>query len=156
MSSLKPITKMDDPFTDTGACVRRLYAQYKRTPRLVVACDFDETLFDFHKAGFTFPRAINLLKRCNALGFYVVIFTASNDGRFPFIEWYMRMIGVKIDAINENVLEESFKYGKSRKIFYNIFLDDRCGLGQAIDILDQTLTKIETKEFYNEALKTSC
>lgn len=153
MSSPMSITRMDDPFTDTGACVRRLYAQYKTTPKLVVAVDFDHTIFDFKQLGYSFPRAISLLKRCNALGFYVVIFTASNEARFPFIQWYMRMIGVEIAAINENVLEESFKYGKSRKIFYNIFLDDRAGLLQAMDILDQTLTKIETKEFYKNTNK---
>ena len=49
-----------------------------------------------------------------------------------------------IDAINENVIDpEESGFGESRKIFFNILLDDRAGLGQAYNILDQLLVEIE-------------
>lgn len=134
---------MNDPFLHTDFAVNRLFEQYKRTPRLIVACDFDETLYDFHNKGYKFPHVIQLLKRCNYHNFYIVIFTSSLKSRHEFIRYHCEQIGIKIDGINENVVETPFGQDGA-KIFYNIFLDDRAGLGQACEILEKTLDLIES------------
>lgn len=84
---------------------------------------------------------INLLKRCKEHNFYIVLFTASDPIRFPFMHEYMNARGVQVDAINENPIPLPF--GNHRKIYYNIFLDDRAGLSSATAILAALLHKID-------------
>lgn len=134
---------ISDPYFITDRCVDRLYEQWKKTPKICVAVDFDDTLFDFHQKGFEFNNVIDLLKECQKQGFYIVIYTASAKERHAFIVDHMTSLGIKIDAINKNVFESQF--GNDGKIFYNIFLDDRAGLLQAFHILHGLLTRIKTE-----------
>ena len=135
------MTKLD-PFFDTTKCIDRLYKQYLSTPRLIIAVDFDLTIFDFHNEGYEFPKIISLLKRCNNHNFYIVIFTSSKKDRYNFIEEYCKKINIKIDGINKNIVETPYSEEGS-KIFFNLFLDDRSGLQQAYEILNGTLNKSE-------------
>jgi hypothetical protein len=132
---------MMDPFTSTSNIVKRLHKEYKKHPKLIIACDFDDTLYDFHKRGALHERAINVVKQCNALGFYVVLWTASAPERFNFMKTYMKDNGIHVDAINENPIKLPF--GNNGKIYYNILLDDRAGLGQALDALEIFLDNIQ-------------
>lgn len=131
---------MTDPFSITSNIVKRLHKEYKKHPKLVVAVDFDDTLYDFHKLGDLHERAINVVKQCAALGFYVVLWTASAPERFNFMKKYMKDNGIHVDAINENPIKLPF--GNNGKIYYNILLDDRAGLGQALDALEIFLDNI--------------
>ena len=128
-----------DAYFNTERAVARLYNEWKKHPRLIVACDFDDTVYDTHENGFTFDRVISLLKRCKELDFYVVVFTASKVERYPMIEEHFNKLGIKIDGINKNVIELPF--GNNGKIYANIFLDDRAGLAQAYTTL-LTLTEL--------------
>lgn len=129
-----------DTFFSTNYAIQRLYNEWEKHPKLLIACDFDETIFDFHKKGTNHEMVIALLKKCNELGFYVSLFTASKPERYDFMRRHMTELGVKIDAINENVIE--LKYGNNGKIYYNILLDDRAGLGQAYTILSSVIEMI--------------
>ena len=132
---------MSDPYFDTDACVERLLKQYKKNPKLIVALDFDDTLYDFHQQGHRYDKVIELVKECQKVGFYVVIFTASQKKRYPFIIEHTHSLGIYPDGINENVIESPF--GNEGKIFYNILLDDRSGLFSAYEILKLTIEKIK-------------
>lgn len=131
---------MTDPYTSVAACVKRLLDQHARTPRLLLAVDFDSTLFDFHCLGETYSRAIKLVRRAQAAGFYITIFTASRPDRYPFIIEHCASLDIRVDAINQNVIESPF--GNDGKIFFNLLLDDRAGLGQALDTLEIVLDRI--------------
>jgi len=133
---------MEDRFTDTAQCVERLYETWQRHGRLLVSADMDATLFDFRKRGETYPRTIGLLKRCQKLGWLITIFTASAESRHPEILAYAQSLGLIIASINKNPIDKLI-YGRAGKIFYNLLLDDRCGLGQACEILSLTLDKVE-------------
>jgi hypothetical protein len=132
---------MTDPFSSTSNIVKRLHKEYSKHPKLVVAVDFDDTVYDFHKLGALHERAINTVKQCAALGFYVVLWTASAPERFNFMKKYMNDNGIHVDAINENPIKLPF--GNNGKIYYNILLDDRAGLGQALDALEIFLDNIQ-------------
>jgi MoaA/NifB/PqqE/SkfB family radical SAM enzyme len=134
-----------DTFCSTNNAILRLYREWEKHKKLMVAVDFDDTIFDFHKKGNDHSMVINILKKCNELGFYVTIFTASKPERYDFIRNHMKELGVKIDAINENVVQ--LPYGNNGKIYYNILLDDRAGLGQAYTTL---LSVIEMIRMANE------
>lgn len=140
-----------NPFEQTDRCVDRLYKEWKKHPRLVVACDFDDSCFNFHNyPDVSYDRITYLLQECKRLNFFVVCFTASPVSRYGFIrEHFKSVIGVEIDGINENVIDTP--YGKNGKIFYNIHLDDRCGLGQSMDILETLILKINKKTMWEEA-----
>lgn len=125
---------MTDPFTITSKIVQRLHKEYNRHPKLIIACDFDDTVYDFHQQGAWHDRVHDVLRKCNELGFYVVLWTASDPKRFAFMKEYMQDINVHISAINENPIELPF--GNHKKMYYNILLDDRAGLGQALDALE--------------------
>jgi hydroxymethylpyrimidine pyrophosphatase-like HAD family hydrolase len=141
---------MNDPYFSTSECVNRLFNEYKKHEKLIIAVDFDDTLFDFHKKGFTYGKVINLLKECQNLGFYIVIFTGNENELL--IREYCKSLGIEISSINENPIK--LPYGNGRKIYYNILLDDRAGLGQAVEILEMLISKIELKKFYEEAQKS--
>lgn len=133
-----------DPFFNTENCVNRLLEVYRENPRLIIAVDFDDTMYDFHKKGYLFPHVADILRESQKLNFYIVAFTASIPSRFEFIRTYCQDIGIRLDAINENVIESPF--GNSGKIFYNLLLDDRAGLGQAYEILQKTIELVKKNE----------
>jgi len=132
-----------DTFFDIKTCIDRLYCEWKKHPKLIIAVDFDDTVFDFHNRNQVHDNVINLLHECKKEGFYIVVFTASKPERYDFIKDYMEMKGIEIDGINKNVIE--LPYGNNGKIYYNILLDDRAGLFQAVTILTSVLFKIRNK-----------
>jgi len=132
-----------DTYFDTNKCVERLFEEWKKHPKLIIACDFDDTVFDCHRKGHNFDKVFDLLKECKQLEFYVVIFTAGKIERYPFITQYMEDHGVKIDGINQNPIP--LPYGNNVKIYANIFLDDRAGLFQAATILLMLINKIKSQ-----------
>ena len=132
-----------DPFTSTSKIVERLHKEYNKHPKLIVACDFDDTAYDFHNQGAQHTRVLEALRKCNELGFYVVLWTASAPERFNFMKEYMKEKQVHISAINENPIELPF--GNHKKMYYNILLDDRAGLGQALDALEILINDIKSK-----------
>lgn len=138
-------TKFDTYF-DTKYAADRLYAEWQKHPKLIIACDFDDTVYDTHKKGHTFDMVIGLLRECKKLGFYVVCFTASKVERYDLIREHYKSLGIEIDGINQNVIELPF--GNNGKIYANIFLDDRAGLFQAVTILTMVVERIkrETKQ----------
>jgi len=88
----------------------RLKKEYEEHGSLIVAVDFDETIYDFHKQGNTYPKVIQLLKRCNTNGFKLVIFTANKD--HDLVTEYCKKIGIEIAGININILPQFDGGGK--------------------------------------------
>ncbi len=135
---------MNDPFTTTSKCVERLLKEYNKHNRLIVAVDFDDTVFDYHSGGSGHERVLNALRECKKLGFYLVVWTASDPSRFDEMKVFMHDRGIKIDSINENPIPLPF--GNHKKIYYNILLDDRAGLGQSLDTLETVITIIKSTQ----------
>ena len=133
----------DDPYLEQINCVNRLYKEYEKHQKLIIATDFDSTVYDFEKAGTSHMKVIQILKECSDLGFYIVIYTASAPNRYAFMKEYLESRRIKVSAINENPIE--LPYGNSGKIYFNILLDDRAGLKDAYEVLQKVLKKIYDK-----------
>lgn len=132
---------LTDPYFDTARCVRRLLAQYRKHPRLIVGADWDETLHDFYQRGDTYPAVTQLLLDCQTLGFSLIILTSSPKSRHPEIHEGLAKLGLRADAINESpVVVWGAREGKP---YYNHFLDDKGGLFQAYVILQRAVTLIK-------------
>ncbi len=145
-----------DPYKNTRFAAARLFKEWQMHPRLIVACDFDDTVFDFHGADgdgyprFTHDSAINLIRDCAALNFYIVVFTASAPSRWDAIRKYMKeVVNVEIASINANPIP--LPYGNNGKMYYNILLDDRAGLGQAMNTLEFLIRKIKQQMHVSKA-----
>lgn len=111
----------------------RLEKEYLLHGDLVVAYDFDNTVFDYHKKGHSYEMVVNLIKRLSKIkGIDLVVWTGSAKDRYEFIADYLKGKGIPFNRINENPY---FFNSDSPKIFYSILLDDRAGLESAYDVL---------------------
>lgn len=110
-------------------CIDRLIKEWRKYGKIVIAVDFDNTIFDCHNEGKTYDYVINLLKRCKKIGCYIIVFTANDDPeRHKFIREYYKNLDIEIDTINDNVPAVPYT---TKKPYYNVLLDDRAGLPSA-------------------------
>jgi hypothetical protein len=128
-----------DYFRDDNNCINRLFDEWKRYGNLIIAFDFDNTVFDYYKKGYTYYEVIDLIRKCYDMGFHLTVFTSDDESRFPEIEEYLKKNNVPYDSINTT---PDFIPFKGRKVYYNHLLDDRAGLSSAYYILMETIQKI--------------
>lgn len=123
---------------------KRLYQEWLQHGKIIIASDYDDTLspwnFKSEEDLIEFDKTINLLRICKETGAYIVIFTACNADRFDEITQYCASKGLIIDGINKTPLD--LPYGKSGKIYANVFLDDRAGLNETLDMLHDCVYKV--------------
>ncbi|MEA5256621.1 hypothetical protein VB264_02425 [Arcicella aquatica] len=108
----------------------RLMEEYSIYKSLVIAFDFDDTVYDFHNKGRLYNDVIALLKKLKSINCYLICWTGQED--MVFVSNYLNQNGIPFDAINEN---PPFHQSKSKKIYANAYLDDRAGLFQVYNEL---------------------
>lgn len=128
--------------------VKRLVEEWMQHGKIIIALDFDDTIS---------PWKINSQLDCDALirkvidarlvGAYVVVFTACAEDRHPHISEYCAAKGLIIDGINRNPIE--LPYGNQNKIYANIFLDDRGGLDESVNIMQEAMYLVRAKKYGN-------
>ncbi len=131
----------ESPYFDTAACVERLLKEQREHGRLIVACDFDDTVYDFHGAGHTYDLVLALLRRCQAQGFWIMLFTGTHSDRWEWQKAWLAERGIEVHSVNSNPFPLPF--GNHGKPYYNLLLDDRAGLWQACDTLAALLGHVE-------------
>jgi len=134
--------------------IDRLKREYNEHKNLVIAFDFDNTIFDYHNKGLDLQPVIKLLQRCAKLGFTMCLHTATceetNSNHEKELErkkgYCEYGLGVKVSYVNESPLNpRHFDYTKIDKYkpFYSILLDDRAGLSASYNILKTTLDELK-------------
>lgn len=108
----------------------RLIEEYKNYGSLVVAYDFDDTVYDFHKKGRVYNDVIVLLRKLKSISCYLICWTGQED--LKFVSNYLIANEIPFDSINEN---PPFHKLKSKKVYANVYLDDRAGLHQVYNEL---------------------
>lgn len=123
--------------THPSFLLERLITQYKKQEQIVVAYDFDDTVHPMYCSDCGHVQSLlRLLKeKANA---YLIVFTSNED--IEYVENYLFNWEIPYDVINQNAPFVPFKEGK---IFYNILLDDKSGLGEVVNTLEQFLYLIE-------------
>ena len=122
-----------DRYLEISECVNRLVSDYKKHGNLFIGFDFDNTIFDYHKVGDTFPKLENLLRFLKSNNFNLILFTGNEDDKLIEIIDYCKSNGYEPTYVNENPIM------KTRKPYYNILLDDRAGLNDAYQTIVLTL-----------------
>lgn len=134
---------MEDRYLDLHENVNRLVNDYRTHGNIFVAFDFDNTVFDYHSMGDTFPKIENLLLDLKARGVSLILFTGNEGERLSKIISHCKERGYEPNYINENPIM------KTRKPYYNILLDDRAGLGDTYKTLILTLKTIDYEQLIN-------
>lgn len=134
-----------DKYLETDSAYSRLWAEYKKYNSLVVAVDFDDTLFDFHGTGGSYGLVQQLIRDLKTIGCYIIVWTGNSDK--VFIVDYMLKYNIPYDTINEN---PPFYKSESRKIYANVYIDDRAGLKQVYDDLTLLVYKAKKENYENK------
>lgn len=132
-----------DYYQNDSICVERLVDEYERYGMLIVAYDYDNTVFDYSRNDNKCSEVIKLLRECKQHGCHLTVFTSCNDDRIPEIEKYLTGNAIPFDSINET---PDFIPFRGRKVYYNILLDDRAGLSSAMNILWRVMYTIRGKQ----------
>lgn len=122
------------PYLNHTACVARLEEWHAKNGRLIVAYDFDNTVYDYHSKGHDYSEVVALLRRAKAAGCYLIVFTGNEDR--ALVAGYLAENAIPYDAINEHA---PFAPSPARKVYYNLLLDDAAGLESAFRQLEAFL-----------------
>ena len=107
--------------------------------------DFDDTIYDFHKKGRTYENVISLLHRWEKYS-EVSIFTGNGEDKYEMIEQYLKDNNIKYKGVN---CDSSVAFS-GRKIYANVYIDDRGGLIQIYNELLTLIEKIENGDVKHE------
>lgn len=121
-----------------------LLKQCEEHGSLLVAFDFDDTVSMFsahegYKRLHLINRAVLALRFAAQQGHKMICYTANPN--VEHIKTYCKFNDIKIDYLNRSPVDSG-----GGKIYYNIFLDDKCGLKSATDTLLAVLSKIQEKQ----------
>mgnify|MGYP003625970845 CR=1 FL=1 len=127
-----------DFYLNTENSFNRLLEEYNQHQSIVVAFDFDDTVYDFHKKGRLYDEVIELLRGLKSINCYLICWTGQQE--LDFVATYLRQNSIPFDTINEN---PPFYKSESKKIYANAYLDDRAGLKQVYDELNQLVLHVK-------------
>lgn len=116
--------------------IKRLANEWIDHDNIIIGVDFDDTIKPWREDITDHSEVISLLKKAQASNGIIIIYTGSPESRYAEIKEYCNQIGIHISKINENVI---IPFGDNRKIYCNIYLDDRSGLKEAMHILNSAL-----------------
>lgn len=125
-------------------CYNRLRREFLKYKKLIFCVDYDDTLYDFHHIGHTFENLLTLLKRWEPYS-EVIILTGNGEEKYAEISKYLTSKGVKYKGINC----QSSVYVAGRKVYANVYIDDRGGLPFVYHMLNKLINEIESGEIFN-------
>jgi hypothetical protein len=121
----------------------KLYGVYEQHQNLIIALDFDDTIFDWKNSGYDLEYIRDLVRRCQKhLNAKVILFTCREGLVLSEAIDYCNDQGIGLWGVNKNPDHPP----TSSKPFYNVLLDDKACLAEVAAVLERLL-----KEFGNEA-----
>lgn len=129
-----------DTYMNIDTCANRLYNEYKEYGNLIIAFDFDETVYS-EDGPETHAQMIELLQACGKLGFELIVYTCRPENEWDFVKDYLYSNEIPFHGINVESKTTTFPKSKE-KIFYNIFFEDRAGLKSAYESMVRCISLI--------------
>lgn len=136
-----------DYYLQSNSSYNRLENEFKKYGKLIFCVDYDDTIYDFHKKGRTYENVISLLHRWEKYS-EVIIFTGNGNDEYNKIINYLDEHNIKYHGIN---CDASISF-PGRKIYANVYIDDRAGLRQVYNELLTLIEKIEKGEIIYEGI----
>lgn len=110
----------------------RLLKEWETHGKIIIALDIGDTILPFRTATQEeCDDTINLVKECQRVGAWVIIYTCRNEAGCHEALEYCKTKDLHIDAVNKNPEGVNLPYGHTAKPYANIFLDDRAHLEAA-------------------------
>lgn len=96
---------------------------------MIIAVDFDGTLCDdrFPEIGEPNLKLIEYLIKQSNLGNTLILWTCRTGIYLEEAINFCCKQGLKFDYINENTIEVRNRFGDARKVYADVYLDDRMG-----------------------------
>lgn len=121
----------------------RLIDAHTKYGSIIIAVDYDDTIFDYTAPNNTGDYVFNLVLKCKQLAkSRVILFTCREGLALDAAISSAKGKGLTFDAVNENLPEVVLGY-VTRKPFYNVLLDDRSGLKETCEVLERFLEKVK-------------
>ena len=121
--------------------IKRLYNEWREHGKLIIAVDFDDTISPWKMASLEqCNRVIEIIRKAQETGALLTIHTACSPDRYDYVKNYCMERGLKVDSINKNAI--LLPYGNDTKPYANIFIDDRAGLEESLEILQSAMYQI--------------
>jgi hydroxymethylpyrimidine pyrophosphatase-like HAD family hydrolase len=94
---------------------------------MVIAVDFDGTIVEhrYPDIGKAIPNSLKVLKRLKAEGHILILWTYRSGDELNEAIKYCKKNGVEFYAVNNNSKDEVFDTSCSRKIYADLYIDDR-------------------------------
>lgn len=130
-----------DVLESTNNQIKKLEAQLLIHGKLIVAFDWDDTLFNTSNTT-SIPEikvARSLLELCNELGHIVILHTCRGEDHIKSLLNTLDF-NLEYDHFNTSPVDNS-DVGNGTKPYANIYLDDKAGLWQSIYVLRHVLEK---------------
>lgn len=136
--------QMKDRYLFQANVVNRLLEEYERYGRIIVAYDFDNTIFDFYSNGDTYPNVMKLLRDLKPYANFIV-YTCRPEKQYDEIKEYLDAHELPYDTINEPIIVLNGE-DKGSKLFYSVLLCDRAGLYSAFTALKEVVNILNERK----------
>lgn len=123
--------------TESSFLLDRLIDQYRKQDQIIIAYDFDDTVSPCYCMNCDDVQSVLRMSK-RILNAYLIVYTSNPDK--DKIKKFLYKYDIPYDSINENAPFVPFK-NPNDKLFYNILLDDKSGLGEAVNVL-KTLNRL--------------
>jgi len=130
---------MEDRYLKNEEQIQRLVSEWVKYGSLIVAYDFDNTIYDYHKKGDSYKKVMNQLKTLGQMGCTMICFTSCDESRYAEIKTHLKSNFIPCHGIN---IDTDVPF-RGRKIYFNVLYDDRAGLGQVYDVMSNVINEIK-------------
>lgn len=113
-------------------CIDRLLTEWEKYNNIIIAVDFDDTIFDYHGIKNDCSDVISLLRNVQNDA-TIFCHTASSHNRYDEIRKHFKDLDIELYGINKSPVK--LHEFTDTKPYANIYIDDRAGLDTSMNIL---------------------
>lgn len=114
----------------------KLKGVYEQHDNIILAVDFDDTIYDWKDTGWDCNYVVDLVKRCQQhLNAKVMLFTCRSGDKLDFALRYCAEVELTLWGINYHPDHRP----TDSKPFYNVLLDDKACLSEVCNVLEYLL-----------------
>lgn len=122
--------------------VKKLIDQYVKHGSLIVAVDFDDTVYPFSEELSDLEYVREVVRKAKSQGHKLLLLTC-RDKYEGQVKRFLTAHGIEVDYFNEVTVSGEGWGGEGSKPFYSWFLDDKASLYMSTYILDRALDEIQ-------------
>lgn len=146
------LTEVPEPLSDETQVMdkytARLLKEWQEHGKVIIALDVDDTILPFRTATQAeCDKIINLVKECQVVGAWVILYTCRNEDGIREALEYCKSKDLHIDNVNKNPGGIVLPYGHTAKPYANIYLDDRGHLKAAAARLSECMYHMRAQQW---------